>query len=76
MLSQDVDEKTAKLNALSEAVGDFGRTFDAEDIPSGGSTWSRMLALSGHMWSELCEAIHTRVKRALVVVASHYEVDL
>jgi hypothetical protein len=34
-----------------------------------------MLALSGHMWSELCEAVHTGVKRALTVIASHYEID-
>jgi hypothetical protein len=35
-----------------------------------------MLALSGHMQSELREAIHIGVKRALAVVASHYMVDL
>lgn len=35
-----------------------------------------MLALSGHIRSELREALHTRVKRVLVVVASHYEIDL
>lgn len=28
------------------------------------------------MWSELREALHTGVKRALAVVSSHYEVDL
>lgn len=34
------------------------------------------MALSGHKRSELHEAIHTGVKRALAVIASHYEVDL
>jgi hypothetical protein len=54
----------------------FGRTFGAKDIPTSGSTRSRMLALSGHMWSKLCEVLHTGVKRALAIVASHYETDL
>jgi hypothetical protein len=35
-----------------------------------------MLALSGHVQSELREAVHTGVKRALAVVASHYKIDL
>lgn len=35
-----------------------------------------MLALGRHMRSKLCEAVHTGVKWALAVVASHYEVDL
>jgi hypothetical protein len=63
-------------NALSEAVADIGRTFGVKDIPSGGSLRSHMLALSGHMQSKLCEALHTGVKQALAVVASHYEIDL
>jgi hypothetical protein len=75
-LSRIIDKKIAELNALSVVVVDFGRTFSAEDIHSGGSLRSHMLALSGHMQSELREAIHTRVKRALAVVASHYMVDL
>jgi hypothetical protein len=70
-----VDEKIVELKALSEAVADFGQTF-GEDIASGGALWSHMLALSGHMRSELREAVHTGVKRALAVVASHYEIDL
>jgi hypothetical protein len=35
-----------------------------------------MLALSGHMRSELREALHTGVKRALAIVTSHYKIDL
>jgi hypothetical protein len=75
-LSQAIDENIAVLKALSEVVANFGWTFGAEDIPSGGSPWSHMLTLSGHMRSKLHGAVHTRVKQALVVVASHYEVDL
>jgi hypothetical protein len=56
-------------------VVDFGRTFGAEDIPSGGSPQSGMLALCGHRWSKLYEALHTGVKWALAVVTSHYEID-
>jgi hypothetical protein len=55
---------------------DFGQTSGVEEIPSGGSPRSRMLALSGHMRSELREALHTGVKRALAIVTSHYEIDL
>jgi hypothetical protein len=35
-----------------------------------------MRALSGHVQGELCGAVHIGVKRALAVVASHYEIDL
>jgi hypothetical protein len=75
-LTQAFDEKEAECNALSDAVAAFCRTFGFEDIPSGSSLRSRMLALSGHMRSELHEALHTSVKRALAVVSSHYEIDL
>jgi hypothetical protein len=35
-----------------------------------------MQALSGYVRSELREAVHLGVKRALAVVASHYEINL
>jgi hypothetical protein len=35
-----------------------------------------MRALSGYVWGELRNVIHLGVKRALPVVASHYEIDL
>jgi hypothetical protein len=35
-----------------------------------------MQALSGFVWGELRYAVHLGVKRVLVVVASHYEIDL
>jgi hypothetical protein len=35
-----------------------------------------MLALRGHVWSELREAVYIEVKRALAVVASHNEIGL
>lgn len=75
-LSRTVDAKIAELKALSDAVANFGRNLGIEDIPSGGSPQSHMLALHGHVWSELREAVYIEVKRALAVVASHYEIGL
>jgi hypothetical protein len=34
-----------------------------------------MRALSGYVWGELRNAVHLGVKRALVMVASYYEID-
>lgn len=63
-------------DALSDVMAAFRQTFGAEDITSVGSPRRRMLALSGHMRSELHEALRIGVKRVLAVVASHYEIDL
>jgi hypothetical protein len=35
-----------------------------------------MQALGDFVWGELWGAVHLGVKRALVMVASHYEIDL
>jgi hypothetical protein len=71
-----MDQKMSKLKELFDAVAEFGRDLGAVDVPSDEYTWSRMRALSGYVRSELCEAIHLGVKRALAVVASHYEINL
>jgi hypothetical protein len=71
-----MNEKIVELKALSEVVVDFGQTFGAEDIPSSGSPQSHMLALSGHVRSKLREAVHTKMKWTLSIIASHYEIDL
>jgi hypothetical protein len=68
--------KDAELKELSDVVAEFGRDLGAMDVPSGESSRSRMRALSGYVWSELREAVHLRVKRALAAVASHYEINL
>lgn len=52
------------------------RTFEIEDTRSSSSPWSRVLALSGHMQSELHEALHTGMKQALSIILSHYMVYL
>lgn len=67
-LSQAVDQIMAELKELS----DLG----AVDVPSGECSQSHTQALSGYVQSELYEEIHLRVKRALAVAASHYEINL
>jgi hypothetical protein len=57
MLSRAIDKKSTVYDALSDAVAAFGQTFGDEDVPLGSSPWSRMLALSVHMLSELHEAL-------------------
>jgi hypothetical protein len=68
--------KGAKMKDLSDAVAEFGRDLGTSDIPLDEPLWSRMRALSGYMWSELREAVHLGVKRALAVVTSHFEINL
>jgi hypothetical protein len=46
------------------------------DIPQGGPPRPCMRALGGYVGGELRDAVHLEVKRALAVVASHYEIDL
>jgi hypothetical protein len=62
--------------AMSEAISAFCRTFGLDDVPSGSSPQSRMRALGGHVRSRLRRALHHGVRRAFVVLASHYDVDL
>jgi hypothetical protein len=46
------------------------------DVPHSGPPQPRMQALRGYVRGELRDAVHLGVKRALAVVASHYEIDL
>jgi hypothetical protein len=75
-LSQELDQKIVEPKDLSDAVVHFGQSLGAEDVPSSESSWSRMQALIGYVRSKLREVVHHRVKRTLVVVASHYEINL
>jgi hypothetical protein len=61
---------------MSEAVSDFCRVFGFGDVPSGSSPQSRLQALGDHVHGRLHEALHHGVRRAFVVLASHYVVDL
>jgi hypothetical protein len=62
--------------AMSEAISDFCRVFGFGDVPSGSSPQSRLQALGDHVRGRLREALHHGVRRAFVVLASHYVVDL
>jgi hypothetical protein len=61
---------------MSEAISAFCQIFGLDDVPSGSSPQSRLQALGGHMRGRLREALHHGVRRAFVVLASHYDVDL
>jgi hypothetical protein len=62
--------------AMSEAISAFCRTCGLDDVPLGSSPQSRLRALGGHVRSRLRGALHHGVRRAFVVLASHYDVDL
>jgi hypothetical protein len=62
--------------AMSEAISAFCQVFGLDDVPSGSFPRSRLQALGGHVRSRLREALHHGVRRAFVVLASHYDVDL
>jgi hypothetical protein len=71
-----VDQRAAELKELSDEVAEFSRDLDATDIALGESPRSRMQALSAFVRSEIHETVHLGVKRALAIVASHYEINL
>ena len=57
-------------------MADFDLTFGVEDIPLGGSLWSPMLGLSGHMRSKLHEALSYRSEASSGRRCLSYEIDL
>jgi hypothetical protein len=61
---------------MSKAISAFCRVFGFDDVPSGSSPQSRLQALGDHARGRLREALHHGVRRAFVVLASHYDVDL
>jgi hypothetical protein len=75
-LAQAAEQKEADRMAMSEAISAFCRTFGLDDVPSGSSPQSRLRALGGHVRSRLRGALHHGVRRAFVVLAFHYDVDL
>jgi hypothetical protein len=75
-LAQAAEQKEANRVAMSEAISAFCQVFGLDDVPSGSSPQSRLRALGGHVRSRLRKALHHGVRRAFVVLASHYDVDL
>jgi hypothetical protein len=56
---------------MSEAISAFCHAFGLDGVPSGSSPQSHLRALGGHVRNRL-----HGVRRAFVVLASHYDVDL
>jgi hypothetical protein len=75
-LAQAAEQKEADRVAMFEAISTFCQVFGLNDVPSGSSSQSRLWALGRHVCSRLREALHHGVRRAFVVLASHYDVDL
>jgi hypothetical protein len=75
-LAQAAEQKEADHVAMSEAISAFCGAFNLNDVPSGSSPQSHLRALGGHVRSRLHGALHHGVRRAFVVLASHYDVDL
>jgi hypothetical protein len=75
-LAQAAEQKEADRVAMSEAVSAFCQIFGLDDVPSGSSPQSRLHALGDHARGKLREALRHGVRRAFVVLASHYDVDL
>jgi hypothetical protein len=61
---------------MSEAISAFCQIFGLDNVPSGSSPQSRLQALGDHACGRLREALHHGIRRAFVVLASHYDVDL
>ena len=59
-------------DALKGATRTTCEALEVEGVQSGSSLGSRLIALSGQVRERLRGALHTGVKRALAVIASHY----
>jgi hypothetical protein len=75
-LAQAAEQKEADRVAMFEAISAFCQVFSLDDVPSGSSPQSHLRALGGHVRSRLREGLHHGVRRAFVVLASHYDMDL
>jgi hypothetical protein len=62
--------------AMSEVISALCQAFGLDGVPLGSSPQSHLRALGGHVRSRLHGALHHGVRRAFVVLASHYDVDL
>jgi hypothetical protein len=75
-LAGAAEQRETNHAAMSEAVSDVYRVLGSGDVPSGSSPQSRLQVLGDHVRGRLREALHHGVRRAFVVLASHYVVDL
>jgi hypothetical protein len=75
-LAEAAEQKEADRAAMSEAISALCQAFGLDGVPSGSSPQSHLRALGGHVHNRLRGALHHDVRRAFVVLASHYDVDL
>jgi hypothetical protein len=75
-LAEAAEQKEAECVAMSEAISAFCLAFGLDGVPSGSSPQSHLQALGGHMRNRLHGVLHHGIRRAFVVLASHYDVDL
>jgi hypothetical protein len=75
-LAEVAEQKEAERVAMSEAISAFYQAFGLDGVPSGSSPQSHLRALGGHVRNRLRRALHHGVRRAVSVLASHYDVDL
>ena len=67
-----LETKIREHEALKSATHTACKALEVEGVESGSSLGSRLIALSGQVRERLRGALHTGVKRALAVIASHY----
>jgi hypothetical protein len=75
-LADAAEQKEAERVAMSMAISALCQAFGLDGVPSGSSPQSHLRALGGPVRSRLRGALHHGVRRAFVVLASHYDVDL
>jgi hypothetical protein len=75
-LAEAAEQKEAERVAMSEAISAFCQAFGLDGVPSGSTPQSHLRALGGHVRNRLRGVLHHGVRRAFVVLASHYDVDL
>ena len=72
-----LEAEIGEHNALQSAARTICEALEVEGVESGSSLRSRLTALSGQASQRLQGVLHMSVKRALVIVSSHYTgVDL
>jgi F0F1-type ATP synthase membrane subunit b/b' len=64
-----------ELEELQAATLDVCQEVEEGEVQAGSSLASRLRALGGHVSQHMRRALHLGVKKALSVVASHYQVD-
>ncbi|XP_066384863.1 uncharacterized protein [Miscanthus floridulus] len=67
-----LETKIGEHDALKSVARTACEALEVEGVQSGSSLGSRLIALSGQVGERLRGALHTGIKRALAVIASHY----